>query len=111
MLDFANLFGKINEAKTRMNQVRDQLDNITVEAEAGGGMVRVSATANRKILKIAIDPTIIDKDDPELLGDLVTAAVNKALDKAAARGQEEIEKVTKDIMPNIPGMDLSKLGL
>lgn len=111
MLNIGDLFGKLNEVKARLADAKAQLDNHRVEAEAGGGMVRVTATASRKIIKIAIDPVVIDKDDPELLGDLVAAAVNKALDKADEKAQVELEQATKGLMPNIPGMDLGKLGL
>ena len=57
-----------------------------------------------------IDPDVIDKDDPEIMEDLIAAAVNKALDQAEVLGREELEKATKGIMPNIPGLDLGKLG-
>ena len=53
------------------------------------------AFPNRKVLKIEIDPDVIDKEDPEMMSDLITAAVNKALDKAEARGREELESATK----------------
>lgn len=94
-----------------MKEVREELDGILVESESGGGMVRVTANANRKIMKIKVDPDIIDKDDPEILEDLIVAAVNKALEQAEARGREELEGATKGLLPNIPGLDLSKFGM
>lgn len=103
--------GKIQEMQGRLKDVREQLDDVLVDAEAGGGMVRVTANCNRKILKIEVDPDIIDKDDPEIMVDLITAAVNKALDKAEAKGREELQSATQGILPNIPGLDLGKLGL
>ncbi|RMG16981.1 MAG: YbaB/EbfC family nucleoid-associated protein [Bacteroidetes bacterium] len=111
MFNFSDMMGKIKEMQDRLKEVRDQLDNIVVESEAGGGMVRVKATANRKVLKISIDPDIIDKEDPEMMEDLITAAVNKALEKAEERGREELQGATKGMMPNIPGLDLSKFGM
>jgi len=110
MFNFGDMMGKIQEMQGRLKEVKEQLDDIYVEAEAGGGMVRVRANANRKVVKIQIDPDIIDKDDPEIMEDLIAAAVNKALDQAEVRGREELEKATKGIMPNIPGLDLGKLG-
>ncbi len=111
MFNFGDMMGKIQEMQGRLEEVKGQLDGIFVEAEAGGGMVRVKANANRKVVKIHIDPDIIDKDDPEIMADLITAAVNKALDQAEVRGREELEKATKGILPNIPGLDLGKFGL
>ena len=111
MFNLSDMMGKFQEMQNRLKEVKEQLEDITVESEAGGGMVRVTANGNRKVLKIHIDPDIIDKDDPEIMSDLITAAVNKALDKAEIRGREEIEGVTKGMLHNIPGLDLGKMGL
>ena len=118
MFNLPDMMGKFHEIQSRMKEAQEQvlekLDSITVESEAGGGMVRVTANGNRKVLKIHIDKDIIDPDDPEIMADLITAAVNKALEKAEERGKEEMKNVTKDILPNIPnipGLDLGKFGL
>ena len=103
--------GKIREMQERLNEVREQLDNIMVDSEAGGGMVRVTANANRKVLRIEIDPDIIDKDEPEILQDLIVAAVNKAMQQAEERGKEEMQSATKGMLPNVPGLDLGKFGM
>ncbi len=111
MFNLSDMMGKFQEMQGRLKEVREQMDHITVESEAGGGMVRVVANANRQILKIEIDPVIVDKEDPEIMADLITAAVNKALEKAEERGREELEGATKGMLPNIPGLDLGKFGL
>lgn len=108
MLNMADMFGKLQQMQDNMKKVRESLDSITVEAEAGGGMVRVTANANKRIIKIKVDKDVAT--DLEMLEDLVTAAVNKALDKAEEAGRQELQKVTAGMLPNIPGMDLSKLG-
>ncbi|MCI4668711.1 MAG: YbaB/EbfC family nucleoid-associated protein [Bacteroidia bacterium] len=111
MFNLPDMMGKFQEMQNRLKEVRESLDQVVVEAEAGGGMVRVKANGNRKVMKIEIDPIIIDKDDPEIMADLITAAVNKALDKAEEAGRQKMENATKGMLPNIPGMDLSKFGL
>ncbi|WNJ19341.1 YbaB/EbfC family nucleoid-associated protein [Pontibacter sp. G13] len=111
MFNLSDMMGKFQEMQSRLNEAKENLDNIIVESEAGGGMVRVKANASRKILKIEVDPDIIDKNDPEIMTDLITAAVNKALTQAEARGQEELQGATKGLMPNIPGLDLGKFGI
>jgi DNA-binding YbaB/EbfC family protein len=111
MFNLSDMMGKFQEMQSRLKEVKERLDDIIVESESGGGMVRVKANANRKVIKIHIDPDIIDKEDPEIMEDLITAAVNKALEKAEARGREELESATKGMMPNIPGIDLSRFGL
>jgi DNA-binding YbaB/EbfC family protein len=112
MMNFADMFGKINEMQSTMKQIREEMDHLHVEADAGGGMVHVKATASKKILKVSIDPVAIDRNEAELLEDLIVAAVNKALEKAEERGQAHMQEKTKDLLPGggIPGLDLSKLG-
>ncbi len=61
-----------------------------VEASAGGGMVTVKANGAGEIVEIAIDPRAIDPDDPELLADMVLAAVNEALRSAQGLMQSKV---------------------
>lgn len=108
MFNLGDMMGKFRDMQDRMQQAKEKMNDIIAESEAGGGMVRVRANANRKVLSIKIDPEIIDKNDPEMLEDLVTAAINRALDLADAKGREEMQKMTADLLP--PGMDLGKIG-
>ncbi len=96
-----------------MEEAKKELSKLEVEAEAGGGMVKVKANGQRKILSIKLDKDVIDPDDAEMMEDLVVAGVNKALDKAEEAAQEKMQDTYKDMIPGggIPGMDLGKLGL
>ena len=111
--NMADMFGKFSEMQEKMEKAKQELSKVEVEAEAGGGMVKVKANGKRKILGIELDEDVIDPDDAEMLEDLVVAGVNKALDKAEEASQEHMQKIYKDMMPGggIPGMDMSKLGL
>jgi DNA-binding YbaB/EbfC family protein len=87
--------------------VQSELGNLTVSEEAGGGMIKATANGNREVISVEIDPQVIDKDDKEILEDLVVAAVNKALSSAGKLAGEEMAKVTKGMIPpgmNIPGL-------
>jgi DNA-binding YbaB/EbfC family protein len=108
-MDISNLFGKFNEMQENLQEAQKKLSSVYVHADAGGGMVKVTANANKQILKLEIDPDV--RNDPEMMEDLICAAVNKALDKAEIAHRDEMAKVTKNMLPNIPGLDLSKLGL
>ena len=55
MFNLSDMMGKFQDMQSRLKEVKEQLDDILVESEAGGGMVRVTANANRKVLKIHID--------------------------------------------------------
>lgn len=116
MSDFnmADMFGKFQDMQKKMKEVQDQLEDLIVEAEAGGGMVKVKANGNRKVVAIDLDDDVIDPDDKEMLEDLVVAGVNKALDKAEDASKEKMQEAYKGMMPGggMPGgMDLGKLGL
>ncbi len=111
--NMADMFGKFSELQEKIEQAKGELANVEVEAEAGGGMVKVKANGQRKVLSINLDKDVIDPEDAEMMEDLVVAGVNKALEKAEEAAQEHMQKVYKDMMPGggLPGMDLSKLGL
>ena len=113
MKNMADMFGKISELQAKVQEAQDELEKVEVEAEAGGGMVKVKANGKRKILSIKLDKDVIDPEDAEMLEDLVVAGVNKALDKAEEAAQEKMQDAYKGMMPGggIPVMDLSKLGL
>lgn len=105
----SDMFGKMMEMQEKMNAAQDELADKTVTAEAGGGMVKVTANGAQKVTGIEIEPEAVDPDDLELLEDLVIAGVNKALEDASDMAQEEMKKSMGGMLPQ--GMDLSQLGL
>jgi nucleoid-associated protein EbfC len=110
MFNPMDMMGKLKEMQAEMERARQRLDDITITAESGGGMVIVTANANRKILKINVDAALMDRNDKEIMEDLIAAAVNKAIDAAENVSREEISRISGSFIPNIPGLDLSKLG-
>lgn len=102
-LDMNKLMQQAQEMQAQMQQAQEAAANEVVEATAGGGMVTVKATGGGEIVGIVIDPRAIDPDDPELLADLVLAAVNEALRSASALMESKLQGV-------VPG-GLSGLGL
>ena len=108
-LNMADMFGKMMEMQQRMADTQEALGEVTVTAEAGGGMVTVTANGLQRVTAIKIDRDAVDVDDLELLEDLVIAGVNKALEEAAAVAKEHMSKAAGSFLP--PGMDLGQLGL
>jgi nucleoid-associated protein EbfC len=96
MPNLGDMMKQIQQAGEKMQDVQKQLEKIVAYGEAGGGMVKVSVSGKQKVLSLAIDPDIMD--DPEMVQDLVLAAVNNALDESARLAQEEISKVTGGMM-------------
>jgi DNA-binding YbaB/EbfC family protein len=78
-MDFNKMMEQVQQMQTQMQQAQEELKNETVQATAGGGMVTVTATGTGEIREITIDPKAIDPDDPEMLADMIVAAVNEAL--------------------------------
>ena len=77
--DLNALMKQAQEMQAQMEQMQEEASKETAEASAGGGMVTVVASAGGEIKELRIDPKAIDPDDPELLEDMVLAAVNEAL--------------------------------
>ena len=82
---------QVQKMQADMMKAQEALANETVEASAGGGMVTVKATGGGEIVGITIDPKAIDPDDPEMLADLVLAAVNEALRSASALMESKMQ--------------------
>jgi hypothetical protein len=85
-----NLLQQAAQMQEQMQKAQEELATETVEATAGGGMVRVTATGAGDIREIKIDPKAIDPDDPELLEDMVLAAVNEALRSAKSLAEAKL---------------------
>jgi len=113
-MDFnmADMFGKIQEMQSKVQETQAQLGEIVVEAETGGGMVKVKANGLRKVLSISVDKDVVDPDE-EMLEDLIVAGVNKALELAEQEAQKKMQEAYKGMIPGggLPGMDMSKFGL
>jgi len=82
--------------------MQEEVGKRTVEASAGGGMVKVVANGKQEVLELVLEPEVVDPEDIEMLQDLVLAAVNEALRKAQAMMTEEMSKLTGGL--KIPGL-------
>jgi DNA-binding YbaB/EbfC family protein len=97
MSDEPNQFdlGKMLEAaqkmKAKLDDVQQKLGHLTVEADAGGGMVTVTANCAGDIVEIKIEPQAVDPRDVPMLQDLIVAAANRALEKARQKAKEEMQ--------------------
>jgi nucleoid-associated protein EbfC len=80
--DVNKMMEQVQQMQSQMQKAQEELKHETVEATAGGGMVTVKATGDGEITEIKIDPKAIDPNDPEMLEDMVVAAVNEALRSA-----------------------------
>jgi len=103
--NMGNLLKQAQQFQTKIAKLQEELEDRTVEASAGGGMVTVVVNGRQELLSINIEPEVINSDDQEMLQDLILAAVNDGLSKAKDMVNEEMGKLTKGLnLPNIPGL-------
>ncbi|WP_187254686.1 YbaB/EbfC family nucleoid-associated protein [Alkalicoccus halolimnae] len=102
MKNMGNMMKQMQKMQKDMAKAQEQLKEETVEATAGGGMVKVIASGEKRILDIQVNEEAVDPDDVEMLEDLVLAATNEALSKVDELVEERMGKFTKGM--NIPGM-------
>ena len=99
---FGDMMKQIQKMQAKMEEVQKELENKRVEGTSGGGMVKVIANGKQEILEIKIDPEVVNKEDVEMLEDLVLAAVNQARGKSVEIQNEEMAKLSGGL--KIPGM-------
>jgi DNA-binding YbaB/EbfC family protein len=102
--DMNALMKQAQQMQEQMLRVQEELADETVEASAGGGMVTVKATGAGEISEVKVDPKAIDPEDPELLEDMVIAAVNEALRSAQALAQSKMGAATGLGGLGLPGL-------
>ena len=101
--NIAQLMQQAQKMQENMQRAQEELANLEVTGNAGGGMVSVTITGRMECRKVRIDPSVIG--DPEMAEDLVAAAFNDAVNKANAASQERMGAATAG-MPIPPGMKL-----
>ena len=103
------MFGKMREMQSKLKEVQENLETITAEGESGGGMVKAIVNGRKKVVSVTIEESLMTPQDKEMVQDLVVAAINIALQNVEAKSNDEIKKTTEGMMPNIPGLDFSKM--
>lgn len=99
--DISSLLEQAQQMQKNFAEMQAELEQKTVEASAGGGMVTATVSGGLKVVKLAIDPVVIDSSDPEMLQDLILAAVNEGMRKAKDLMKDEMSKLTGGLP--IPG--------
>lgn len=108
-MNMMDLFGKMREIQAKIKEAQENLVNITAEGESGAGLVKAKVNGLKQVVSLEIDDDLVKPEDKEMMGDLIIAAVNKAIAEVETLAKDEIRKSTGGLMPNIPGFDLGNL--
>ena len=100
--DFSSILKQAQKMQREVMALQEELKKRVVEGTAGGGMVTAYVNGGKELVKITLDPQVVDPDDVEMLEDLILAAVNEASRKAQELMVQEMEKLTGGI--RIPGL-------
>ena len=105
MPDFDEIMKMAQNAQNELQKAQDNLDKIEVEGAAGGGMVKIRATAKGRILGVELDESLLQPSEKTMVEDLVAAAINDARAKADAAAAQEMQKM-QSTLPLPPGFKL-----
>jgi len=101
-MDMQKMIKQAQQAQAQMVAMQDELATETVDASAGGGMVKVTMTGAQELVSVKIDPEALDPEDVELLEDMIVAAVNEAARSAGELANVKMQAITGGM--NIPGL-------
>jgi nucleoid-associated protein EbfC len=102
--NFGNIMKQAKKMQERIGQMQKDLELRTIEAQAGGGMVKVVVNGKFEIVSLKVEKDVVNPEDIEMLQDLIVAAVNEGIRKAQEMASEEMAKITGGL--NIPGMGM-----
>ena len=93
---------QMQKMQKQMEEAQEKLGEERLEGAAGGGMVKVIVSGDKKVVDVIVDPSVIDPEDAEMLQDLIVIATNDAMDKADELTNSTMGQFTKGL--NLPGM-------
>ena len=105
MPDFDEIMKMAQNAQSELQKAQDNLDKIEVEGVAGGGMVKIRATAKGRILGVDLDESLLQPSEKTMVEDLIAAAINDARTKADSAAAQEMQKM-QGSLPLPPGFKL-----
>jgi len=104
-LDLERIMEMAQNAQAELQKAQDNLDSVEVEGAAGGGLVKIKATAKGRILGVSIDDSLLVPAEKSMLEDLIAAALNDARAKADVAASAEMQKMSAGL-PLPPGFKM-----
>lgn len=104
MHNIGNIMKQAKKMQEKIGRLQAELETKTIEAQSGGGMVRVIVNGKFEVISLKIEKDVVNPEDIEMLQDLITAAVNEGIRKAQEMASSEMAKITGGL--GIPGMGM-----
>ncbi|SFC30355.1 hypothetical protein SAMN05421747_10814 [Parapedobacter composti] len=92
------MFDKLFEARQKAEEIKKRMDQTIVTGEAEGGVIKVTATANKEVTNVFIDQVFLSKADKEEIEELLAVAINHAMRQADSISQAEAQAITRDLL-------------
>ena len=102
-MDLMGMMGKLRETQQKLEETKKRLDTVLIDEQSSDGLLKVTITANQNIKSISVDDILLE--DKEQLEDYMVLVMNKAIQRASAVNQTELDAVSKMDLPMIPGME------
>ena len=93
-MDMGAMMKQVQKMQADMLKAQEELKDVTVDASAGGGMIKVTMSGDLELRSVEIDPDAVDPEDVEMLQDMVMAAINEALRAAQAAAESKMGGAT-----------------
>lgn len=97
-----DLISKLGGLKAKMDAVKSILDDLRVSGESGASEVKVTVTGNRKVVSVHIEPHLLFPEKKEQVEELLEIALNRALQEAEKRAEEEMKAAGRELLPGFP---------
>ncbi|TWT37340.1 Nucleoid-associated protein YbaB [Posidoniimonas corsicana] len=101
--NIAGIMKQAQEFGGKMQGIQEQLKQVKVTGAAGGGLIEVDVNGQGEALAVRIDASLLEKQEKEMIEDLLPAAINDALGKAKQRQAEAMQEITGGL--NLPGLE------
>ncbi len=103
-----DMMAQLGQMQEKLQKAQEDIENRVAQGTAGGGAVNVEITGAYRVKSLNIDPEVIDPDDLGMLEDLVSAAVNDALQQVQGFQSDQLSGLTGGLgLPGLPGQDAS----
>ena len=97
LADMGKMMKAAQDMQTKMAEMQEELNRMTVVGESGAGLVKATATAKGELIGLDVDPSIFNPDEKEVVEDLILAAIKDAQSKASEKSAEEMRKMTEGL--------------